>query len=108
MKEKHRIRFTYCCGAVIIISKVDRVIKRWSWTKLAVGMVGRVGTVTDAESGATCQLKLMHSSLVGSAGQVQVEDFMAQYTVIPFSQKEWGSSGKEYGKHKVSKHFRVL
>lgn len=45
------------------------------------------GTVCVAESGATCQLKLMHSSLVGSAGQVQVDDFMAQYVVIPCREK---------------------
>lgn len=42
------------------------------------------------ESGATCQLKLMHSSLVGSAGQVQVDDFMAQYVVIPCRQRGVG------------------
>lgn len=51
---------------------------------MGVGL--RMRTVTDAESGATCQLKLMHSSLVGSAGQVQVDDFMAQYIVIPCRQ----------------------
>lgn len=52
---------------------------------MGVGL--RMRTVTDAESGATCQLKLMHSSLVGSAGQVQVDDFMAQYIVIPCRQR---------------------
>lgn len=49
VKEKQRIRFTYCCGAVIIISKVDRVIKQWSWTKLAVGMGGGSGSGIDNE-----------------------------------------------------------
>lgn len=58
--------------------------------RMEEGNRNRDGAVCVAESGATCQLKLMHSSLVGSAGQVQVDAFMAQSVGIPCRQRGVG------------------